>query len=866
LRRSALIILVAGIVGVLLFLATRTNESRVRAPAPESKGELVEPRRELVDSRPTGDRTEVAPLDVPAPSELDESAGWRVCVLDTRTNAAVAGATVSVSDSTAFARELEARGIGSDTIAGRRLRRELTVEALTGAEGCVRFRAPPEHAFVEARLGAEWAIAVVNQAPPDHCVTLKLVPDRAFPVRVADGTGTPVGGVPVALRRQVDARPAFDLKWTDTEAGTGVATFLHFQRRLAQGAGWHALLAFPVRDQQLIPVDESTSIEPPITLVMPDTGRVRVRVRTPEGKIPDLDGVDLHLDTFERQESGTRLWPDGPWARPHLAATGDALVPWIGLGLQLKVALIRDEAEVFARSIAGPARPGEEVLCELVWSRPPPTAVTGRFVLRDGRAWPAATVKVQAELFPTPTRWPPQREIAVENDGRFRMPIHEVRPANGTRAFRFSAPHPDGRGEVLAIVPLDQDVPPEGLDLGDVLLDYGELLASGRVVDPARRPIAGAFLLVHVHTVVSGKDFWPGILAAGTTRTATDGEFALYLPPGETRSGDELQLTTNAKGFVCEERRVVRRGERNVEIVLAQAGALAGSLELDRGLSQDDVALFLSSDTKQYVPLRPDSTFEMPALLPGTYSMEVRRCGANGRYEREPAALVEGLLVLAGETCRDPRIQGLRITSLVPGLRIRVVDRASTPLRGAAISIVGLAEARAALSGDDGLCVVRSEILPVDLDVSAFGYQKQRLVNVSADREVVLEAGIPIRLRTSARPSGGEPKYMLGVMLSAVDANGVRRGLAWGPEFTTGYTSDRSHFDERGELALRMPAAGVYECDVQVTVLGGGVGRGAPVELSPKPRISVLASGAEQLFELAIPAEAVQAAVEIASR
>jgi hypothetical protein len=265
--------------------------------------------------------------------------------------------------------------------------------------------------------------------------------------------------------------------------------------------------------------------------------------------------------------------------------------------------------------------------------------------------------------------------------------------------------------------------------------------------------------------------------------------------------------------------------------------------------------------------LRPDATFEVLGLSPGTYSLEVRRFGANGRFEPEPAALVDGLLVLAGETCRDPRIQKLRIESVLTTLRIRVVDRASTPLKGAAISIVGLADARPAMSRDDGLCLVRCNALPVDLEVSAFGHLRQRLVNVSADREVVLDAGFPIRLRTGAEPNGSTPKYMLGALLFSVDANGVRHGPAWGPEYTTDYATDRSHFDEHRELALRMPAAGVYECEISVTVLGNDhVGRGAPVELSPKPRITVLASTAEQLFELAIPQRAVQAALEVALR
>lgn len=868
-RRFARILLVAGIVSVLVFLATRTNESRVRGPAPEPNADFVETRDEpgadaASASAPSRDRTVVSPLDDEAPSELDESVGWRVCVVDARTNAAVAGATVSVIDSNAIARELSERGIGFDTLDGLRLRREQAVEAKTGADGCTRFSAPPEHALVEARSGADWAFTVVNQVPDDRCVTLRIAPDCALLVRVVDAAGTPVGGVPVALRRQVDAQPSFTWKWTDTHTRTGFATFLHFQRRLEQGVGWHALFAFPLRDQPLIPVGELTPLEPPITLVLPDTGRLRVRVRTADGRLPDLEGIDLRLDAFERESGGPRLWPDGPWARPRIDATGEALAPWIGLGLQIKAALVRDDDEVVARSIVGPARLGEEVVCELVWS--PTPVVTGRFVLRDGRAWPAATVNARAAIFPAPSPWPRMREIEVRSDGRFRMPVHEARPANGTRAFRFSAPHPDGRGEVIAIVPLDQDVPPEGFDLGDVSLDFADLLVSGRIVDAARRPITGASLGVHARTLASGEEFWPRVPAAGTVRTAEDGAFALYLLPGETQPSEELRLETSAPGFVAEPRRDVRRGDRNVEVVLTQAGALAGSLVLDNGLAHDDVTLFLSSDTRQFVLLRPDATFEVLGLLPGAYSLEVRRRGANGQPEREPAALVVGLFVRAGETCRDPRIQALRIESMLTTLRIRVVDRASTALKGAAISIVGLGDARPAMSKDDGLCLVRCETLPVDLEVSAFGYMRQRLVSVSADREVVLDAGFPIRLRADAEPSGGEPQYMLGAMLYSVDANGVIRGLAWGPEYTTGYSSERHNFDERGELALRMPAAGVYECDVLVTVLAGHVARGARVELSPKPRITVLASPAEQLFELTIPQHAVREAIEGALR
>ncbi len=862
-KRSALVLLVAGIVGVLIFLATRTNGSRGAVLAPPPKAEVVQAQRVPELIAPAVERTEVAPSEARAEPAAAGETGWRVCVLDGSTQAAVTGARVSVTDWDALRRALAAEGVGLDTLAGQRLRLAHSVEARTGADGCVFIATPPVHALVEARSRNDWATEYVFRIPEENCVTLKLGPDRVLEVRVVDAAGSPVGGVPVALRRPTEVRP-FDFKWTDTEARTGVAAFLHFQRRLAQGIGWQVLLAFPVRDQRSIPVDGDTPIEPPLTLVLSDTGRVRVRVRALDGGIPDLQGVELHLDASE-QEGAARLWPDGPWAQPKLDAAGEALVPWIGLGLQLKVALLEQGQELVARSIAGPVRAGEELLCEIVLPRATPTFVTGRFVLRDGRPWPGGKVNVFTTLFPISSRMPRMRPVDVDAAGRFRMPVLEARPANGTRTLNVHGEQPYDHGQMVVDIPLDQDVPPAGLDLGDVLFDYGELLVSGRIVDSARRPLKDAFSLVLTRRALSHGEAWPPVRTAGRSATAENGEFAIYLAPGEPPPTGELRLATHAQGYVTEDQREIRRGERNVEVVLARAGALAGSLALDPGLPQADLELVLSSEEREVLQLRPDSTFEATGLQPGTYSFAVRIRGADERWEREPATHVEDLLVLAGETCRDPRIQSLRIANVLPSLRIRVVDRASKPIENAGVSIARHRDKPAALSGTDGLCVVRSQTLPVDLEVSAFGYLRQSLPGVDADREVVLETGYPIRLHTSTKPGGSNPNYSVNLHLSSLDPNGNWVGPVWGSEFWAGSPIERYQLDERGELALRMPAAGLYECQVGVTVLrGDGMFSGGGVELPAKPRFRVIASDTEQLFEISIPPEAIQAAVEAA--
>lgn len=322
-------------------------------------------------------------------------------------------------------------------------------------------------------------------------------------------------------------------------------------------------------------------------------------------------------------------------------------------------------------------------------------------------------------------------------------------------------------------------------------------------------------------------------------------------------------MGASAEGYVDVREVDVQRAARDVEIVLTRAGALAGSLELGRGLAREDLVVYLQGTQRHGVRLSEDAAFDVQGLRPGTYVLDVWRRAVGGPLEREPAARIDALIVRAGETCRDPRVQGLRITGSGWALRIRVLDRASAPVARAAVSVVGRGDGSPVPTGADGVGRIRSDALPVDLGVSAFGFARRRVMGVSTDRDVVLDTGIPIRLHTDARSTGGEPPYVLNSMLSSVADDGTVRGYAWG----CGYAYDQTRFDERGGLALRMPAAGVCECNVMVTVLRPDrLGSGANVELVPKPRIVVHEGVVEQVFELAIPQAAIDRALAAALR
>ncbi|MBI5433574.1 MAG: carboxypeptidase regulatory-like domain-containing protein [Planctomycetes bacterium] len=856
-KRLAPILVVAGLLALVVFVALRSRDAGTRTVAPQvSESNAATSGESTVGLEPTSapvaasERTSVAPLAEPA----DAATGWTVCVVDASTNAPIGGARVSVSDSQASGRATIAQGIGADTLEGLRRRRELAVELETGPDGCAHFATPPTSASVEARHGELWGFAQVNQPPADGRVTLPIGPDRDLRVRVVDAAGVPVGGVPVAVRRQTDARPAYTWKWTDSAPTTGVATFLHFQRRLTQGTGWHALLAFPVRDQHAIPVDKLTPLEPPLELVLPDTGRVLVRVRAADGSVPELGEAELRIEAFESESRGTPLWPAGPWSTPRFDAAGEARVPWIGAGLFVRATLVREGTVLASRSIAGPTRDGEEVVCELAWRERAPRLVTGRFVFHDGRAWPAATVVAQPLITPTPAPRPESRELDVDAQGRFRMAVDEVRPENGSLVLRFTAKHPDGLGEVHAANAIDAEIPPDGLELGDVVLDLGELLAEGRVVDASRRPVEGATVELRSHTIASGESFWPHVRTSGRKLTDVDGRFQLHLALGEAPVSENLRIGATALGQTLGQELEIPRGARGVELVLTRTGGLAGSVEFGRGVAPNDVMVFLrGGGAARNLLLDTDATFEADELAPGAYSLIVSWRSELRKPARSAAARVDDLLVLPGETCRDPRVQRLRIENALETLRIRVVDRASTPIADAAIAVVGRTGATRVRSDRDGVCLVRCESLPVDLDVAAFGFASTRIEGVSLDRDVALEAGFPVLLHLDVPPNANRPPCTYYAILKSVDARGEPTGLAWGAAFKPAY------FDGHGELALRLPALGTYECEVQLALTHAGVGRGARIELVSTPRIT--ADTSERRFDLTLSAAAVDAAI-----
>ncbi len=848
-------------------------EAAATEPAQPASATAAPPAPPTPPTPPTPDTPATDPdpsarLEVHGDTSAALAGNLTVVVVDSDSKQPVPHARLEVSDLRALLRALAEAGTALHEPAGRDLRAQLAIVTTTDAAGETSLRAPPVPLLIEARLGPRWGMATLNELPDSHRVVVTIGPDRDLQVQVLDEGGRPRADVPVSLRHQIQSEPR--RRWagqhTLSEAPDGLARFQHLQRRLRQGSGWHATFTFPCREQPVAPVDETTPHDPPLQLILPPTGSLRIRVRAPDVEPALLEGLGIRLAAFA---DGRELWEQGPWSEPPFDDEArTAIAPWLGLGLELRVELLRAGTVLATRQIPGPRHPGEVAECEFGAGDLTIPLARGRFVRNDGRAWPACTASAFAMLQPTPLGAPPAQNqpLAVDADGRFTLEVRDARPPDGSRTYRFHAPHPDGTGSASAFVPLNQDIPPPGLDLGDIRLDHGPLLVAGRVVDHAHQPVQGAQMQLQASTTVLSRVMHRHVYTSGIARTRADGSFALYLPPGELDPGAQLRLLIRCEGYVPILDHDCTRGDDKVVILLEPESGLAGSIQIGDGIESSDVIVRLAAaatGASRDLPVRPDGTFSSNGIRADTYSLRVLLRGPADQPEPRPAFELHGLVLLPRVVNRDPRIQQIRLESRHPALRIEVVDRSSTPLQRATVTIAGVRGSQPALTDAAGVCRLRVERLPVDLEVTAFGHRTRRLPGVTTDQRVVLERGIPVRLQAGARAQGADPKYRLGVMLFEVDDAGIRRGMV----YDRSYPWQRRYFESDGTLAVELPHAGVYECDLFVYVEGADhVGRGGPVTFQPRPRITVVDTAVVQTFAIDVPQTAVDEAARVTSR
>ena len=609
---------------------------------------------------------------------------------------------------------------------------------------------------------------------PDESATIELAPDRSLTLRAVDVDGAPVEGVPVGLELATSREGSGAPQWfAVTEGPEATATLHHLDQVLDRtrepGMIWSATLATPTESVPRIELDPHALPTEDVALVVAEGGTVVVTMTAGQERTPARGWVHLTRAGQVRDElhRPIRYVRHGRWTDD-----GRAVFEHVGLGLDLVVAASTDGFAGTELVRAGPRSPGEEVRIDLHFDRRLPR-VTGRLLGPDGTPHADAEMEVSV-LYVDPERGNEQtaERFRADAEGRFECIIRrDVSPNAWTEVVLESneAYATAGDPRFVASRPLALAEATDTVDLGDVQLATANVFLAGRVVDGAGEPIYWASLSVKRFAPPDAVGV-PPYEWVREARTQTDeaGEFRMT---GELGPG-EYALLARANGFFPSEEVPFTPGTQGIEVVLDRAGALEGRVVLPDGVPHDLVGLLLAREGEEpdWTPwtlprLSESGAFSIPDLAPGPVDVGVVVFGFG-----EPFSTVRDVLVVGGETVRDPRLDPLVLEG-VHGIELTVVDDAGEPVPK------GYALHRPLADHDADRCVffgagtarLVADRPAIDVDLTAPGFRPLRLEGARDGETITLQRGIPVHLRLDDRVELPPEPWRLEVELSKAD-------------------------------------------------------------------------------------------------
>lgn len=542
---------------------------------------------------------------------------------------------------------------------------ELAQPLVPDAKGAFHAPAPMSVGCVIARGEKLWGWTHVLRSSPDPTY-IELESDESLRALVLDAAGAPAPNARVALRQRWPARDGapetHDLAMVMTGAD-GVAQFPHFRAQM-EGA-WdfdaeHVLaVAEPFAEPVESPFDPTRPPVETVELRLPPCGSVLLDV------VGDARGAQ-HSLALARSSSSDDALPTSNLDFLRPSKDGVAHFPFVGLGgVVTPVSVYEGRVTVHEASAAlGPTRPGEVVRIgvEVLAQAKPERRIVG--TLAGPAIHSSGSTRVDIELRSQDASgdpWSQNLRVIVLPDGDFLIPL--LREAVGSTTLEFTALGPRdervGQAELTVRSPAGVSV----LELGQIFIDARTLLVTGRVVDSSGRQVVGARVLGWgargVGANLQNRD-WQHFDEL-ETHTGPTGEFELR--------GDSLWTALGLSAWTSDaasEFRVFDVGARDVVLTLASDGAIAGSISLDAGLAREYMNMGVFPEGPSAAPhgampyrrseIDAEGAFVVRGLAPGSYTVAAYASGTPREVAR-----VEGVLVEAGRTTRDPRLEPLDI-------------------------------------------------------------------------------------------------------------------------------------------------------------------------------------------------------------
>ncbi len=480
--------------------------------------------------------------------------------------------------------------------------------------------------------------------------TVHLLPHRALAIRVEDADGRPIVGLPVRLRG--------DRRVARSTAPAGIAIF-DDARTLAPpyeraGLAAQVLLDSHGHSPFEVPLDIERLPHGPVTLALPNAGRLDVRVV--DGRGATERGAATAYAKAETDWMSAEERVAAAYAAPVL--NGHAAFPWMPGDLDLEVIVESDDPT--RPTARGRLRTPRESLT--VQMGPSRTTLVGRLVDDAGQPLGGVYLNLNVELAGGGIR----RGIDArtvggcksDEDGRVSITF-DLAPGQLAGAVVDVAVTTIREGGQL----LRTELPPITLatefraartDLGDVRTTRGEVIAAGRVTDPSGAPVP--------HTTVRARrwkgEYW-GRVPKAIAVTEADGRFVLRGSVDATT----VQLVTDDGTHYLPAPIELRRGATDVAVVVRPTGGFSGSLRLDPTLRGAVNLRFVGPPAARggnVIPGRGPSVpvmegrrgFRANGLRPGVGRLDVVRGS-------EVLVTVAGIEIVEGEISNDARLQGL---------------------------------------------------------------------------------------------------------------------------------------------------------------------------------------------------------------
>lgn len=868
----------AGVVGViavvafLVWMGSRGPDSEARvepglAPgavegAPKSGTGTVDAIRISPRALDPGPEASPAssPASAPTPGEL------RVLVVSREGGAPVAGARVRIWDTSDVPTSRQDHLLNWDAL--QEPPASESVERITDALGFAAFPERPRRAMLFAEGAGKWGSSLYEEAR-GRAARIEIEDDLQVAVRVVDSAGVPVGGVPVRLTRFARTVRPIDFAYGLTRPdGVFLARHLQLWRGFFKGESFQSLMArlgasFDAGANGVL-FDPASLPKEPLTLTLPPTGRINVKVVDAEGRPfagAAYAGIKVREGPPEIRvvEEDRNDWSKRTVWRP--VESGVASFPWVGLGatFAVKVHALDREHELASVERAGPTRAGEETEITVeVGPRLP--VVRARVVDESGGSLKRHHVWVAPQGSPEGPFWRDQaiRTVADE-DGAIRVPIREVvwklRPGFlGFQAYD-RADYYDSPATWRSVRALDAEMASRtDVDLGDVVMRRVPPLVAGVVRDDQGEPIGDAMVVVEVRALGDQRGFWD--LKGIQSKTRVDGSFAISEP---CIQGD-LRLRVDAPGLRSEAPIEFQRGVTDLAVVVPRRASVVGSVILPEGVLPRDLVVSMSGEC---VPPRPkDGWFQRPPQVnpDGSFVIEGLRAGTGafvleprGRIHANRMALVTiGGVEVAGVT-RDPRLQAIDLRDRLRARALVVVDPDGNAVPGADVKYrpKGMALDSGATiceTGVDGRATMVTGLESVSVTVSKEGYLDRELVAADPETKVVLDLAVTLEIAVkSAAALPLAPENLLISLAREGEPDSVSS------EGQVSHHWDRPHatVDASGVATIKAPFTGKARLTVVVNREGESHEGGTlAIEIKPSP--------GRQRIEWRIPAEAIR--------